>query len=137
MKKGYFLIESLLSIVLIVVIFTFLMPNIIASLRQDELVENQNYAINYTRNIMEDTVGKAYHNIKVKNKILKDKDLETYINIENLENNLKYIEVRTKRKGKKDVVFKKIVKDKGLYINWTCYKCGDISYNTFIIGIHF
>lgn len=117
MKKGYFLIESLLSIVLIVVIFTFLMPNIIASLRQDELVENQNYAINYTRNIIEDIVGKAYHNIEIKNKILKDKDLETYINIEDLENNLKYIEVRTKRKGKKDVVFKKIIKDKSLYIN--------------------
>ncbi|MBP2025003.1 type II secretion system GspH family protein [Peptoniphilus stercorisuis] len=117
MKKGYFLIESLLSIVLIVIVFTFLMPNIISSLKQDEFVEKEHYVINYTRNIMEDTIGKAYHKGDMKNETINNKDLKTYIIVEDLENNLKYIEVKTKRKGRKDVVFKKIIKNKGLYIN--------------------
>lgn len=112
MKKGYFLIDALLSITLILIISIYLIPTITSSIKQNEKINKNRNDISNMQNLMESIIAK--NNLSEDFRDVKNEDYNIYF--VNLDHELILVKIENK-KSNGGIVIEHIIKEKGIYSN--------------------
>lgn len=118
MKRGFTLIETLVSVAILSIIASMLLPSLINTLSNQKKVESRNEMFLEARNQMEQVAGTAYRGNLDLSSVVSEK-YETEIESRKLSEELVEITLKIKEKNSKEneVVFKQILPKKRIYIN--------------------
>ena len=119
-KKGYFLIDVLFSISIIVILASFIIPSIMNNICISNREIKRNERIKNLQSDMESVIGSKY---KDKNFNIK----KSGVDVQNINDDLVLVEVKGEDKND-NISFKVYLKKEGIYPNWAC----DFHSNSFL-----
>lgn len=112
-KKGYFLIDVLFSITLIMIISIYLFPTILNSIKQNNIISKNKEDIYYINSLMEEIISKNYTKKDYRDIEVKDGYKVEFIDLDSDLILVKVIKVQ--KEG--DITIEEILSKKGIYTN--------------------
>lgn len=120
-RKGYLLIDILLSIALLVIVASILIPLLIGLGKQKNNLIKRLEMVKLAENAMEEQVAIKYKEEELTNQEYEEGDYKVEVEINNYSKEILQVNVRIKDKNDESykVEFEKLLSEKGIYFNWT------------------
>lgn len=118
-RKGYLLIDVLLSIALLVIVASILIPLLIGLGKQKNNVIKRLEMVKLAENTMEEQIAIKYKEEELTNKEYEDGNYKVGVEINNYSKEILQVNVRIKDKDDENykVEFEKLLSEKGIYFN--------------------
>lgn len=119
-RKGYLLIDILLSIALLVIVASILIPLLIGLGKQKNNLIKRLEMVKLAENAMEEQIAIKYKEEELTNQEYEEGDYKVEVEINNYSKEILQVNVRIKDKNDESykVEFEKLLSEKGIYFNW-------------------